>query len=54
MASVEQICGRHTKGLQRPGIGKWYKRQTNKLMRRLAKKDPENAPVKRPIRGWSD
>ena len=54
MAKVEQICRHRYAHMDRPGIGKWYKARTNRIMRKQAKKDPENAPVKRPIRGWSD
>ena len=39
-------------------IGRKYaafiKRRTAKFWRRLAKEQLEDAPVKRPVRGWSD
>lgn len=31
---------------------KWEKRQMNRLMRRMAKRDPENAPKRRQTEGW--
>ena len=30
------------------GSRRWYKKMANRIMRRWAKKDPENAPVKTP------
>lgn len=35
------------------GVRKWLKRQSNKLMRRLAKLG-DDAPKRVPIRGWND
>ncbi len=32
--------------------GRWVKKQMNKYWRRLNKQDPENAPTKRPIKGY--
>lgn len=37
-----------------PGRRKDVKRTTRKLMRRLAKQDPEKAPTKLPMRGYAD
>lgn len=55
MADAEQICRKHVKVRQHAGnYCTWLKTRTNRLMRRAAKADPENAPVRRPIRGWSD
>lgn len=34
--------------------GKHEKRAVNKYWRRMAKLDPENAPIKRPTAGWAD
>lgn len=31
---------------------KWHKRQMSRLMRRMAKRDPENAPKRRQTEGW--
>lgn len=31
----------------------WVKKMTNRAMRRAARRDPENAPVKRPTKGWA-
>lgn len=33
---------------------KWVKKATTKKLRRMAKRDPENAPTKRPIKGYAD
>lgn len=49
---VEQICRHHGK---RPyAYETWLKRQLNRLMRRWAKQDPENAPTQKRYRGYSD
>ena len=32
---------------------KFVKKQTNRIERRAAKKDPESAPKKRSYRGWT-
>jgi len=37
-----------------PKVTKFIKRGTSKLMRRITKQDPENAPTKRPTRGYAD
>ncbi len=52
MRSVEKICRRH--GTMARGFYRWLKRKTSKVWRRAAKLDPENAPVRRPTRGWCD
>jgi hypothetical protein len=31
---------------------KWNKNQINRLMRRMAKRDSQNAPRKKPIKGY--
>lgn len=36
------------------GLRKFVKSATSRKMRRMAKKDPENAPTKRPIGGYAD
>ncbi len=33
---------------------RWWKRQSSKLMRRMVREDPEEAPRRLPIRGWFD
>jgi (2Fe-2S) ferredoxin len=33
--------------------GHWYKRKTSRVWRRLAKQLLDDAPVKRPTRGWA-
>ena len=35
------------------GIRRWYKKQRSRLLRRLARKDPETTET-RGIRGWAD
>jgi hypothetical protein len=37
-----------------PGFYRWLKRRTSKVWRKAAKLDPENAPVRRPTKGWCD
>ena len=32
--------------------GRWMKKQVIRYWRRLAKRDPENAPTKRPVNGY--
>jgi hypothetical protein len=49
MASAEQICSHDPSRAYRHHL----KRKAARLWRRAAKRDPENAPVKRPVRGWS-
>lgn len=31
---------------------KWHKRQMSRLMRRMAKRNPEDAPKVKPTNGW--
>lgn len=51
--TVEKIAVRATRrGTMR--FLKWWKRQSSKAMRRMAREDPEEAPRKLPIRGWID
>lgn len=33
---------------------KYVKRMVNRLWRRMAKKDPDGAPRRRPTKGWVD
>lgn len=60
-----RVMGRHAEAIgprreagckfwQKPGMGKLYKRLLARVWRRLAKADPENAPTRRPTRGWAD
>lgn len=49
---AEKICRKHVK--QSPRYIRWLKRQTSKLWRRAASRFLDDAPVKRPTRGWSD
>jgi len=37
----------------RPGLKGWYKRDSNRRWRRMAHRDPENAPRKRKCCGWA-
>jgi hypothetical protein len=46
--TVEAICRKHV--YVGRGFGRAVKRQTAKLWRRLAKENPEGAPVRRPTR----
>lgn len=38
----------------KPGTRRWYKKQSHRKMRRLAKRDPENAPQVYRYAGWAD
>lgn len=35
------------------GYRKWLKRQAHRLLRRLSRRDPENAPTRAPYFGYS-
>lgn len=52
--SPAKLCRKHAKSMKRPGAGKEVKRETNRVMRRDAKRDPEAAHPKRPTKGYSD
>lgn len=47
--TVEQVCPR-----ERAGYRKFLKRAMRRMERRLAKKLGEDAPRRRPFRGYSD
>lgn len=49
MHACEQICQHDPSALYR----RWLKRHYARLMRRLARIDPEAAPVRRRYRGYS-
>lgn len=50
-----QICRRHRMDGRRAALyERFLKRWTNKLLRRLARQDPEDAPRVRRYRGHSD
>jgi hypothetical protein len=36
------------------GMRRWWKRRASKVMRQMAREDPEEAPRRLPIRGWAD
>lgn len=48
---MEQVRGTYCKW-NRPKSRRWYKQQRNRLIRRLARQNPE-APVPK-YRGWAD
>lgn len=55
MALAPQICRKHIRVRQRAGnYMTWLKTQLNRLMRRQARRDPEDAPRKRRYSGWGD
>lgn len=55
---AEKLPGRGKKTwgkfLDNPGAKRALKQAVSRLRRRLEKMDPENAPVKRPTKGWAD
>lgn len=55
---MEQICKWHLygkRGVKRPGLYEQFlKKQAARQMRRLAKRDPEDAPKRYRYRGYSD
>jgi hypothetical protein len=52
MKTAEQICRKHADRSR--FLYRWLKRQTSKKWRRAGKLRPEDAPVRRPVRGWCD
>jgi len=51
--SKEQFGGRLWVSL-RAGTRRWLKRHYWKWIRQKERRDPENAPTRKPFRGWYD
>jgi len=49
---AEQVMSKSQKSYNKRLSDKQVKKDTHRKARRLAKADPENAPTKRPIRGY--
>ena len=48
---IEKLCKAHGKGSRR--YTRWLKAYTPRAERRAAKKNPDNAPVRRVYKGYS-